>query len=102
VAKGEPAAGFVQATVVAHGTAWVAWLLSRDCWGRGYAVEAIRAMLSHLAASHGVVRCQATVEAGNLRSLRLLERMSFRRATPRELEGHALSPTEQLFVKDPE
>ena len=100
VPKGEAAAGFVQATVVANRMAWVAWLLSRDCWGRGYAAEATRAMLAHLAASHGVARCQATVEADNVRSIRLLKRLAFRRATPRELEGRPLSPTERLFVKD--
>jgi RimJ/RimL family protein N-acetyltransferase len=94
---GEPPFGFVQATVTER-KAWVAYLLSRDQWGRGHATQAMQAVIEHLAASFGVTLCRATVEAQNVRSIRLLERLGFRPASPQEAGAHELSPTERLFV----
>jgi ribosomal-protein-alanine N-acetyltransferase len=89
--------GYVQATV-ADQTAWVAYVLSRKHWGCGYAEEATRAMLEHLASFYGVVRYQASVESENQRSIRLLERLAFHTATAAEQEGHDFSKTERLFI----
>jgi ribosomal-protein-alanine N-acetyltransferase len=99
VPHGDSPVGFVQATVAAGQIAWVGYLLATRCWGRGYATEAMQGMLAHLAACHGVGVCQATVEAENLPSVRLLERLSFHRASSQELQGHELSPSEILFIK---
>jgi RimJ/RimL family protein N-acetyltransferase len=96
--KDGPPLGYVQATVTADHTAWVAYVFSRRHWGRGHATEATRAVLDHLASSYGVTRYLATVEAENERSIRLLERLGFRPATPQEAASQALSPTERLFV----
>jgi RimJ/RimL family protein N-acetyltransferase len=90
--------GYVQATV-GGGRAWVAYVLGRDHWGHGYAGEATAAMLRHLAAAHAVTRCLATVEAENLRSIRVLQRLGFHPADAEALAGHDLSPTERLFVR---
>jgi ribosomal-protein-alanine N-acetyltransferase len=95
---GEPPFGFVQATVTEERTAWVAYLLSRDQWGHGHATRAMQAVIAHLAGSFGVTLCRAVVEAQNVRSIRLLERLGFRPASPREAGAHDLSPTERLFV----
>ena len=91
--------GYVQATVVASRTAWIAYVLSSKYWGHGYALLATGAMLDHLTAAYGVERMLASVEAANQRSIRLLERLSFRPATPREASSHDLSTTERLFVR---
>jgi hypothetical protein len=56
-------------------------------------------MLAHLAARYGVTTCLASVEADNVRSIELLRRLAFRAATACELEAHALSPNERLFVR---
>ncbi len=97
---GQAPIGYVQATVTAHRSAWIAYVLATGHWGRGHATQAVRAMLEHLAAAYGVRRCLATVEAANGRSIRLLERLGFRRATEAELRDHDLSRTEYLFVRD--
>ena len=91
--------GYVQATVTASGTAWVAYVLSTRHWGRSYAGTAVLAMVEHLETSYAVRRFLATVEAENRRSIRLLERLGFHAATPKELEGRDLSSTERLFVR---
>ena len=96
---GQPPIGCVQATVVSQRTAWVAYVMSSKHWGRGYATEATQAMIEHLASAYEILRYLATVEAENQRSIRLLARIGFHGATPQELVGHRLSPTERLFVR---
>jgi [ribosomal protein S5]-alanine N-acetyltransferase len=91
--------GYVQATIEAEGSAWVGYVLSSPHWGRGYAAEAMQAMLDHLGAAYGVHRFFATVEEDNERSARLLGRLAFHPASGTELIGHSLSPTERLFVR---
>jgi RimJ/RimL family protein N-acetyltransferase len=98
---GQPPIGYVQATVASDGVAWVGYLFSKEHWGRGYATQATRAVLDHVASAHGVTRFLATVEARNHRSIRLLERLGFHEATEPELAGHELSPSERLFVSTP-
>ena len=56
--------GFVQATV-GGADAWVAYVLAREFWGRGYAFQATQAVVAHLRATCGVIRFLAVVEAGN-------------------------------------
>jgi [ribosomal protein S5]-alanine N-acetyltransferase len=74
-------AGFVQATVQAGGVAWIAFVLGQAYWGRGIAQAATRAMLAELDAAYGVTRFQASVDRANQRSLRLLARLGFVRAS---------------------
>ena len=86
--------GYVQATVLPDvRTAWVAYVLGTAHWGRGYASEAVRALLDHLVDAHAIRTFKATVEADNLRSVALLERLGFE---PVEHDG---SPTERLFIR---
>ena len=65
VPRGQQPAGFVQATVAQPQTAWIAYLLGQAQWGKGYATEAVAAMMAHLADHYDVTRYLATVEAEN-------------------------------------
>ena len=98
--RGAAPVGFVQATV-AGADAWVAYVLAREYWGRGFAAEATQAVIDHMRSACGVTRFLATTEAQNERSLRLLLRLGFRAATEDEAREHELSATERLFVLIP-
>lgn len=91
--------GYVQATLMPDGTAWVAWFLASAHWGRGHAGAAASAMLDHLSTVYATGRYLATVEVENGRSIALLERLAFRPASPDESAGHSLTPTERLYVR---
>ena len=97
---GQTPVGYVQATVSLSGTAWIGYVFSKKHWGKGYATQAVQAMLEHLPMAYGVSRALATVEAKNEASIRLLGRVGFHAANQTELEGHELSPTERLFIRD--
>jgi RimJ/RimL family protein N-acetyltransferase len=66
--------GLVQATISADGCE-IAYILGSTHWGRGYAFEAMTAMLAQLEGQ----RFFANVDGENARSIRLLERLGFRR-----------------------
>lgn len=97
--RDRPLVGYVQATVASNRSAHVAYVLASRYWGQGYAQRAMDAMLEHLAVAHGVERCLATVEVGNQRSVRLLERLAFSPAAARDLQRHHLSTTERMFMR---
>ncbi len=56
--------------------ATVGYTLGAAHWGKGYATEAVGALIDHLL-GHGVQRVDATVDPLNLRSARLLDRLGF-------------------------
>lgn len=100
VPHGQAPVGYVQATVLPHHAAWIAYVLARSQWGRGIATEATGAVLRHLRSDYGVERCLATVEAANHRSIRVLERLGFRAASPQQAAAHALADSERLFISN--
>lgn len=53
--------------------------LHPDYWGRGYAVEALGQLITHLFDDHRLHRLIAVTGADNARSCALLERVGFRR-----------------------
>jgi len=61
------------------GTASVGWNLNPQFGGRGYAVEAARALLDHLFRVRGFRRIYAYVEDHNKSSQRLCEKLGMRR-----------------------
>ncbi|MXO60812.1 GNAT family N-acetyltransferase [Altererythrobacter salegens] len=73
------AAGYVQATVNAEGSAEIAFVLGLPYWGRGLAEMASAQMMDILVRRHGVTRFTATADTRNARSVRLLERLGFKR-----------------------
>ncbi len=59
-----------------HRRAEVGFLLGRDAWGRGYALEAMRTVIA-FAASQGLRKLAARTHLGNRRSDALLMRLGF-------------------------
>ncbi len=68
--------GTVQATITAK-QAYVAYELGPKHWGKGYAAEAVGALISHLFTVYGVEVIRAETDTRNARSAGLLERLGF-------------------------
>jgi ribosomal-protein-alanine N-acetyltransferase len=83
--------GYVQATVNPSGRASIAYELSSAFWGRGLARDAVSAMIGELVEHYHVQTVSAVLKKENGRSLRLLERLGFSRASK---ELHARSEVE--------
>lgn len=62
----------------AQGRAEVGYILRSDRWGQGYATEAVARLLQH-AQALGLRRIEADVDPRNTPSLRLMQRLGFRR-----------------------
>jgi RimJ/RimL family protein N-acetyltransferase len=65
-----------------HRRAEIGFALGRAHWGQGYAFEAVSTLLGFAFETLGLHRLEADVDPRNISSLRLLERLGFRR------EGH--------------
>src|SRR6185312_11563472 len=70
----------------------VGFMLSREAWGQGYALEAMRAVLSY-AGAQGLRRLLARTHLGNRRSDSLLEELGFEEEGL--LRGHVLRDGER-------
>ena len=75
-----------------HHRAEVGFMLGRDAWGQGYALEAMQAVLAY-AATTGVRRLLARTHLGNRRSDALLEKLGFKEEGM--LRGHVLREGER-------
>ncbi|WP_436012178.1 GNAT family N-acetyltransferase [Phenylobacterium sp. LjRoot219] len=60
-----------------HKRAEVGFVLGRDAWGRGYALEAMQAVVAY-AATSGLRKLGARTHLGNRRSDTLLEKLGFK------------------------
>lgn len=75
-----------------------AWRLSPDHWGKGYATEAARAVLTDAFGPLGLAEVVSFTTPGNARSRGVMERLGMRREPafdfdhPSLPEGHALRP----------
>lgn len=61
-----------------HRRAEVGFMLGRDAWGQGYALEAMRSVVAYAAAG-GLRRLGARTHLGNHRSEALLEKLGFQK-----------------------
>ena len=61
-----------------HHRAEVGFIVSKAFWGDGYAQEAMEAVLDHAAQAMKLRRLTARTHLGNVRSVRLLEKLGFR------------------------
>lgn len=91
--------GYVQATVLPDGRAWVAYVLASRHWGQGLAGEAMRAMLDELR-RQGVAGLQASVDARHGSSIRLLERLGFDLADGQAAAAAELDASERLYRRE--
>jgi RimJ/RimL family protein N-acetyltransferase len=71
--------GTVQATIYLNRIARLAYMLSADFWGKGYATEACLKVIEVLFSNNEVNQIIAEVDTRNEASYRLLERLSFER-----------------------
>jgi ribosomal-protein-alanine N-acetyltransferase len=61
-----------------HHRAEVGFIIAKRYWGDGYAQEAMSAVLDHAAQAMKLRRLTARTHLGNIRSVRLLEKLGFR------------------------
>ena len=61
-----------------------------DLWGRGYATEAARAVLSHALDALGLPSVKADVDEANVESVRVLEKLGMKYAGRAVVEGRPL------------
>lgn len=70
-----------QGRVIGKAGAWrlpeVGFLLHPDYWGKGFALEAMTAVIAHLFAAHDVTELVAEADPRNAASLKLLGRLGF-------------------------
>jgi len=92
-------AGYVQATVHPNGRAAIAYVLASRHWGRGLATKAVAAMIGELGANHGAVDLSAVLKRVNTRSLRLLERLDFSRASESDHAALGAEEDELLMLR---
>jgi ribosomal-protein-alanine N-acetyltransferase len=91
--------GYVQATIRPDGRTAIAYVLSSAYWGRGFASQAVKAMLSELVEHYGVCSFFAVLKRENMRSIRLLERLGFSLASPEQHVTHRIEPGEMLMLR---
>ena len=75
-----------------HRRAEIGFLLGRNAWGQGYALEAMRTVVAY-AATSGLRKLSARTHLGNLRSDHLLEKLGF--TEEGMLRGHILKAGER-------
>lgn len=75
--------GSIQVTIRRDGRAQLAYAIGVLYWGRGFATEACGCVIEALFDT-GIPEVWAEVDARNLASMRLLERLGFRRGTLRQ------------------
>ena len=92
------AAEDVQATVEGD-NAYIAYELGSAWWGRGYASEAVAAMLDELRTAYRVRRFSAVAKRANARSHALLERAGFARTTAARHAECAVPDDEVLYER---
>ena len=64
---------------VTSGLAEIGYLLGREYWGQGFAVEAMKAFVDFSFATLNLRRLEATVDVRNVASNKLLQRLGFTR-----------------------
>jgi len=75
-------AGYLQATVLAQGRAYVAYELASRFWRQGIGRTAVQAVLDELAGRYAVREAYAVLKSANFRSRGLLGRLGFEEMVP--------------------
>jgi RimJ/RimL family protein N-acetyltransferase len=92
-------AGYVQATVLPSGAAYVAYELGSRHWRRGIGSSAVAAMLTELRLNYAVDRYVGVFKARNYRSLALLRKLGFVPATTEQFAEFGAEADEVVMVR---
>ncbi len=95
----EELAGYIQATVLVGGRAYVAYELASRFWRRGIASTALAAVLEELASHYFVRDAFAVLKAVNYRSLGLLGKLGFTPLPPAARAPWTPEPDEVVVRK---
>ncbi|HKG93293.1 MAG TPA: GNAT family N-acetyltransferase [Gemmatimonadaceae bacterium] len=82
----------------AHRRAELGFALRRDCWGRGYIAEALPALLAFAFETLGLHRLEADVDPRNEASVRVVERLGFRREGLLRERYHVLGDVQDSLI----
>lgn len=92
-------AGFVQATLLRSGAAYVAYVLASRHWRQGIGSAAVTAMLTELRIQYAVRLYVAVLKARNFRSVALLRKLGFEAASEAQVSEFGAEPDEVVMVK---
>lgn len=92
-------AGYVQATVLNSGSAFVAYELASRYWRQGIGSSAVEAMLGELKLQYSVREFIAVFKAKNYRSLALLQSLGFEQGGPEHVAVAEPEPDERVMFK---
>jgi RimJ/RimL family protein N-acetyltransferase len=92
-------AGYVQATVLSTGLAFVAYELNSQHWRKGIGSSAVRAMMAELSASYGVHTFIAVLKARNFRSEALLRHLGFAHGNATQQATYRDEPDELVMLR---
>jgi [ribosomal protein S5]-alanine N-acetyltransferase len=93
------AAGYVQATVMPGGHAYVGYEFASRFWRRGIATDALATVFAELASAYGVQRLVALLKSANYRSLALLRKLGFAEAARDEWARYEPEPDELVMLR---
>jgi len=92
-------AGYVQATVLQSGVSYIAYELASRFWRQGIGSSAVTVMMEELRSDYGVHTFVAVLKAANYRSLGLLGRLGFLRASHEQSAEFRVEPDEVAMFK---
>jgi RimJ/RimL family protein N-acetyltransferase len=92
-------AGYVQATVLRSGAAYVAYELASRHWRQGVGSAAVAAMLTELRAHYSVNLYVAVLKALNYRSVALLRKLGFQPASTEHVSEFGAEADEIVMVR---
>jgi len=92
-------AGYLQATVLPAGRAYVAYELGSRFWRQGIGRASVQAVLDELAGPYAVREAYAVLKSANFRSRGLLARLGFAEMMPPALPPWPPEPDEVTFFK---
>jgi RimJ/RimL family protein N-acetyltransferase len=93
--------GYIQATVAMNGDAFVGYVIFPSMWGRGYATEAVQAMMDFLRVRYSTRKFSASVDTRNDRSVRVLNRLGYSlvASSDQQTLSAAQGSNDALYVK---
>ena len=95
-------AGYVQATVLQSGSAFVAYVLASRYWRQGIGRSALQAMLEELETRYHIRTFVAVFKSANNRSLGLLHNLGFTPASSQQVVEFGAESDEMVMVKTAE